>query len=104
FPGPWQAGQCGAMFSPSLRKRQFTSWVLKPLSLLIFISIADRAQAQGTAPTITGQPQSLSVSLGANVTFRVTASGSSPLAYQWLHNSVPLVDRTNVALSMTNLS
>jgi hypothetical protein len=61
-------------------------------------------QAQSLPPTITAQPQSASVSLGANVTLRVTASDSSPLSYQWLHNNVPFGGATNASLSLTNVS
>ncbi len=35
------------------------------------------------APTITGQPQSQSVAVGATATFAVTAAGTAPLSYQW---------------------
>ncbi len=42
----------------------------------------------GTAPTITTQPQSQTVSVGATATFSVVASGSTPLTYQWMKNGV----------------
>ncbi|PWU21672.1 MAG: hypothetical protein C5B50_01135, partial [Verrucomicrobia bacterium] len=45
----------------------------------------------GTAPFILTQPTSRTVNEGANTTFSVTASGTGPLAYQWMHNG------TNVA-------
>ena len=48
------------------------------------------------APSITAQPQSQIVSPGSNVTFTVTASGTAPLAYQWLFNN------TNLAGATTN--
>ena len=35
------------------------------------------------APLISSQPQSLSVNLGANAAFNVTAAGGTPLNYQW---------------------
>jgi glucose/arabinose dehydrogenase len=35
------------------------------------------------APSITAQPQSQTVSTGGSATFTVTASGSTPLSYQW---------------------
>jgi endonuclease/exonuclease/phosphatase family metal-dependent hydrolase len=35
------------------------------------------------APFINNQPQSLSVNLGANAAFNVTAAGGTPLDYQW---------------------
>ena len=36
-----------------------------------------------TAPTITSQPQSQTVMVGATATFNVTATGTTPLTYQW---------------------
>jgi hypothetical protein len=37
----------------------------------------------GTAPTISTQPQSETVSVGGSASFTVGASGTAPLAYQW---------------------
>ena len=36
-----------------------------------------------TAPMVTGQPPNRTVAQGSNATFTVTATGSTPLAYQW---------------------
>ena len=44
------------------------------------------------------------MSLGANVTLRVTATGSAPLSYQWLHNDTAVANATNTSLSLTNVS
>src|SRR3954469_15188489 len=38
------------------------------------------------APTITAQPQSVTVTAGSAATFRVTATGAGTLAYQWQFN------------------
>ena len=40
----------------------------------------------GTAPTITQQPASQSVTAGQSATFSVLATGTAPLAYQWYLN------------------
>lgn len=40
----------------------------------------------GVSPSITNQPLSLVVAQGGNAQFSVGASGTSPLAYQWLFN------------------
>jgi hypothetical protein len=54
-------------------------------------------------PHITTQPVDFpSVSLGGNLTNRVTASGSPPLAYQWCLNGTPLPGQTNRLLILTN--
>jgi len=39
-----------------------------------------------TAPTITTQPASQTVTVGATATFTVAASGTAPLSYQWYKN------------------
>jgi hypothetical protein len=36
-----------------------------------------------TAPSITAQPAAQSISVGQTATFAVTATGSTPLTYQW---------------------
>jgi Concanavalin A-like lectin/glucanases superfamily/Immunoglobulin I-set domain/NHL repeat len=46
------------------------------------------------APTIWLQPQSQTVPAGANVSFSVTATGASPLSYQWLFNGTDLAPPT----------
>ncbi|MFO1152694.1 MAG: LamG-like jellyroll fold domain-containing protein [Rhodospirillales bacterium] len=40
-----------------------------------------------SAPAITSQPQSATVSVGQSAIFSVTASGSSPISYQWQRNN-----------------
>ena len=39
---------------------------------------------------------------GGNVTFNITAYGPPPLAFQWLFNSVPIVNATNTSLTISN--
>ncbi len=41
-------------------------------------------------PSITSQPQSQTIALGAPATFSVSASGPPPLSYQWFFNTSPL--------------
>ncbi len=50
-------------------------------------------------PVITTSPQNLVVEQGASATFSVTASGASPMAYQWSFNSVPVSGATNASYS-----
>jgi len=47
------------------------------------------------APTITTQPVAQAVSVGANVTFTVAATGSGTLSYQWLKNGVAISGATS---------
>jgi len=55
------------------------------------------------APTITVQPQSQTVSSGANVTFNVTATGTGPLNYQWRFNGVSISGATTSSYTRSNV-
>jgi len=46
-------------------------------------------------------PTNSSVSLGANLTLRVTTSGSTPFSYQWCKGGMPLSDGGNLSGSQT---
>ena len=58
--------------------------------------------ATGAAATITAQPANQVVAVGGTVNLSVMASGTGPLAYQWLKNGGMVLGATNSALSMTN--
>lgn len=45
---------------------------------------------QTTPPSIVSQPQPVTTGLGGSVRFEVTATGASPLAYQWSRNGTPI--------------
>jgi len=51
-------------------------------------------------PSITGQPLDLSILAGLTATFSVTATGTPPLAYQWLRNGVAIAGATNAGYSL----
>lgn len=46
--------------------------------------------AMPVAPSITTQPQSVTVPAGSNANFNVVATGTPPLAYQWHKNGAPV--------------
>jgi len=48
-----------------------------------------------TPPAITAQPASVTVTAGQTATFSVVATGSAPLSYQWLKNSVNISGATS---------
>jgi hypothetical protein len=48
-------------------------------------------------PAIVTPPQSQTVLAGTNVNFTVAASGTAPLAYQWLRNGTNLTDAGNIS-------
>lgn len=53
-------------------------------------------------PTITDDPSSQTVAPGSPVTFSVTATGASPLRYQWTKEGTVLPGQTNVTLTLNH--
>ncbi len=53
-----------------------------------------------TAPSISTQPSDKTINEGQNVTLSVTASGSTPLVYQWFFNDAALAAKTNSSLAI----
>ncbi len=59
----------------------------------------------GTLPTITSQPVNQTVTVGANVSFSVTATaGSSPISYQWQFNGAPISGATSSSYALTSVT
>jgi uncharacterized repeat protein (TIGR01451 family) len=54
-------------------------------------------------PAITAQPAGQAVIPGANVTFQIAATGTAPLAFQWLFYGTNLPGAVNAALTLTNV-
>jgi len=57
----------------------------------------------GTAPAITAQPASLTVTQGQSATFSVTATGTS-LSYYWKKNGTFIPGQTNAALTFASVA
>ena len=55
-----------------------------------------------TAPSILVQPANQTVTVGVNVTFSVTASGTAPLSYQWRKDGNNLVSSTSATLFLAS--
>jgi uncharacterized repeat protein (TIGR03803 family) len=55
-------------------------------------------------PMITNQPTNESVLYGDTANFVVGATGTPPLAYQWLFSSIPIADATNSTLSIPDVT
>ncbi len=56
-----------------------------------------------TPPTITLQPESQSVTVGANVTFTIAATATAPVSYQWRFNGADIPGATNPNLTISNV-
>jgi hypothetical protein len=54
-------------------------------------------------PGISKQPHDVTATLGNTVFFRVTATGSAPLSYQWKFNGVPLSGATSSILALNSI-
>ena len=57
---------------------------------------------QPPAATIVSQPQSLTVTVGSNATFSVSATAGGTIGYQWKSNTVALLNETNASITITN--
>ncbi|QYM77803.1 immunoglobulin domain-containing protein [Horticoccus luteus] len=56
-----------------------------------------------TPPVFTTQPQSTSVTEGANVTFTAAATGTDPLTYQWKKNGSAISGATSATLTLSTV-
>ena len=55
-----------------------------------------------SAPAITVQPSSITVTELQTASFSVTASGTAPLSYQWRRNGTPLAGATSATLTIAS--
>ncbi len=56
------------------------------------------------APTFTLQPTNQTAGVGDSVTFTAAATGNPPPAYQWRFNNTDLLNETNAALALNNVT
>ncbi len=60
--------------------------------------------AVATAPAITTQPASQTVNAGATVIFRVSATGTAPLSYQWMKGGANISGATAATLTLSSVT
>jgi hypothetical protein len=65
--------------------------------------VDDGSGNDNTAPRLQAQPASGSNHKGGSRTFSVSATGLTPLSYQWKSNNVPIPGATNTSLTLTNI-
>jgi sugar lactone lactonase YvrE len=58
----------------------------------------------GVAPVVTIPPVSQNVAVGGTASFSETATGTAPLAYQWLFNGTNLAGRTAYGFNLTSVT
>jgi enediyne biosynthesis protein E4 len=73
------------------------------LAIALTCTFTASMHAADSPPSILTQPRSQSVSLGADVTFRVVFSGSPPITFQWQHSTTNVLGATNSTLILTNV-
>jgi len=56
-----------------------------------------------TKPVITSQPTNQTVTVGGTATFSVTATGTTPLSYQWSLNTTNITGATNTTLTLNSV-
>jgi len=62
------------------------------------------AAAPATAPSITTQPSSATVTAGGSASFSVVASGTAPLSYQWYLGSAAISGATSATYSISSVT
>jgi hypothetical protein len=62
------------------------------------------SKPSATAPSITTQPASQTVTAGANVTFTVAATGTAPLSYQWKKSGANISGATSTSLALSSVT
>jgi hypothetical protein len=79
-------------------------------ALLLLISCNGDPLNTGTvgsssqAPTITSSPQSITAIPGQSATFTVSASGTSPLTYQWQRGGSDIAGATQASYTLPSVS
>jgi hypothetical protein len=95
------------------RWRNVTVGAGQPLALTVRNGVSGYAILSGvqilgsasaaTPPVVTSQPTNQTVLAGATATFRVSASGTAPLSYQWQLGGTNILTATNSLLTLTNV-
>src|SRR5687768_4747015 len=73
------------------------------IPLLFLAGVAAFPFTAASAPRVLTDPMSQAANPGSNISFVVTATGISPIRFQWMGNGAPLAGRTNATLALTNL-
>ena len=74
------------------------------LTLLLPATVAVLNGQTATAPAITQSPIDVTTTAGGVASFRVTATGTAPLAYQWFHDAQPVAGATSAILVLDQLA
>ena len=98
---PWPATASGT--GASLQRRVASEFGNDPINWLGAAPSAGGEPVSGTPPTITAQPQPLTVPEESTATFTVSADGTGPFFYQWFLDGIPLDGAYSASLVLTNV-
>ena len=96
-PGSYSLNVSFEGFTPVNTGFSVTAGVVTTLDVIL------PAVAAGTRPSILSQPHDAATCVGGAATFSVTATGTTPLSYQWFTNSNPRAGATWSSLVLTNV-
>jgi hypothetical protein len=102
--GQTNSGGAGSTAAPASTGTVSTSWTASSSSQLALSVVVLTPSSGGTvtAPAITSQPTSQTVTAGSSATFSVTASGTAPLSYQWRFNGSNISGATSASYTLSN--
>jgi hypothetical protein len=98
---PWPLAADGS--GPSLQKRNATDYGNDPANWEAAVPTPGRSRPAGTPPSISTPPGNQTVVANYPASFRVVATGSGPLRYQWHFNGDALPGATNAVLELTGV-
>ena len=93
--------------------KNLISSFLITLACFLIVSVQTQAQKfysiatvtnQPVSVSITQQPQSQNICLDKDVTFSITAAGTTPITYQWLKNGSEISGATSSSYTINNVA
>jgi hypothetical protein len=98
---PWPAAADGT--GAALQRRVLTAYANDPTNWTAVAATAGSPSPGGTAPLITIQPANQNAIATLTAMLSVTATGSSPLGYQWKFNGETIPGATSSVLTLVNV-
>ncbi len=98
---PWPAAADGS--GPSLQRKNASAYGNDPANWDAAVATPGTGFLGGQSPALLTQPQNRTTTIGASVTFSVSADGPAPLNFQWRFNGTPIQGGTGSTLVLSNI-